>query len=231
MVKKTNRITKRKKLSKKYKTRRNRVVKKKLSKKFTLLSVKRGGVKNLYDIPQLNEDVIGIIKENVLSVPSINNNELNQSNYKKILRNNLLKVCKYKIVDRSQREKKRQALINLYKSKLIIDLGDKDNYDNKKFNLIVEELIEFIEVSDTKNIIEKILNYVLINDEIIEEYEDNCGGYDNDSEKLECIIGEDGIFEYLKYKEIISIIDYMLELSIRLDNLPEVCNNLYKELS
>ena len=110
MVKKTKRNTKIKKLSKKYKTRRNRGVKKKLSKKFTLLSVKKGGVKNLYDIPQLNEDVIGIIKENVLSVPSINNNELNQSNYKKILRNNLLKVCKYKIVDRSQREKKTTSL-------------------------------------------------------------------------------------------------------------------------
>jgi len=219
MVKKTKRITKRKKLSKKYKTRRNRGVKKG--------GVKKGGVKNLYNIPQLNEDVIGIIKENVLSVPSINNNELNKSNYKEILRNNLLKVCKYKIVDRSQREKKRQALINLYKSKLIFDLGD----DYNKFILIVEELIELIKGTDINSIIKKILKYVLLNDEILEEYEEKCGGYDNDYEELECIIREEGILESLIDKEIISIIDYMLELSIRLDNIPKVCDKLYEELS
>ena len=66
---------------------------------------------------------------------------------------------------------------------------------------------------------------------LIEYTEDHCYVFSNIYDNLLCTIGVDRLFPSLEYEDIITIIEYMLELAVIYDNIPKICNHLKNELS
>ena len=251
---------------------------------------------------KLNPDVIKYIKDQVDYLPSIGKNDLiisgslrekrayvQRENYKEDMKNKLLEICKFKVYDKEQREKKRQKLIALYKLKLITDCnllhleeGEKfDRFNYSGFECVTKELFIWMNDTSKHKVLDDMIEYAVERDptEVYfhlydyhediykgknwEEYEqppyddedednpweppqykapfeksdkqalkkylknlinDTC--YGNINGLVMCSITDHIIMPFLSVKDRIKIIDYMLELSVRKNNIPEICNYL-----